>query len=253
LVGVDLSARMLEHAARRGVYERLERADLIEFLRANRGGFDVVVAGDVLCYFGDLGPFAQCALASLRAEGLLGFSVERAGEDELGDREESGYIIRHHGRYAHTCRHIKHAFRGGTLHLAEVALRLELGEAVGGYWVSAKRKGHARTIATRDAILDQLNAPDKKTQFAALEKVEYVGDRSLVKNVARLLDDPAPVTVWVAGGPHQVVLRLNDAAAKVIAVLLRQPFSFQLSSYRPCTDAEIQEIKAYLQSHRLLP
>jgi predicted TPR repeat methyltransferase len=149
LVGVDLSARMLEHAARRGVYERLERADLVEFLHANPGGFDVVVAGDVLCYFGDLGLFAQSALASLRAEGLLGFSVERAGTDELGDRRESGYIIRHHGRYAHTCRHIKHAFRGARLRLAEVVLRLELGEAVGGYWVSAKRKGHGRTAGMR--------------------------------------------------------------------------------------------------------
>ena len=149
LVGVDLSARMLEQAARRGVYERLERADLIEFLRANRGGFDVVVAGDVLCYFGDLGPFAQGALASLRAEGLLGFSVERAGDDELGDRKESGYLLRHHGRYAHTSRHIKHAFGGGTIRLAEIAVRLELGEAVGGYWVSAQRKGHARTIERR--------------------------------------------------------------------------------------------------------
>lgn len=58
--------------------------------------------------------------------------------------------------------------------------------------------------------------------------------------------------VLTASDKARVVLKLKDAAAKVIAVLLNQPFTFKLSSYRVCTDAEIQEIKAYLHKQRLL-
>lgn len=106
--------------------------------------------------------------------------------------------------------------------------------------------------AARRAILEQLNSPDKKKQFEALEKIEYVNDRNLVKNISRLLDNSSPVMVLMASETARVVLRLKDAAAKVIAVLLKQPFTFKLPSYRVCTDAEIQEIKAYLQKQRLV-
>lgn len=149
LIGVDLSPQMLEQAARRGIYHRLEQENVIEFLGANAGAFDVVVAGDVLCYFGDLGEFARHATASLRTEGRLGFSIERAEQGEAGDPASSGCVIRHHGRYAHSRRHIQRAFEGWALTFAEVVLRLESGQPVGGYWVSAKRKGHGRTAGMR--------------------------------------------------------------------------------------------------------
>lgn len=139
LVGVDLSAGMLEHAARRGVYERLERAELVEFLRSNPNSFDVVVAGDVLCYFGDLGDFAHHAMGSLRAGGWLGFSVERAAQAQRGQPEAAPFVLQHHGRYAHTCQHVRHVLNGAALSLTEFVLRLELGQPVAAYWVSARR------------------------------------------------------------------------------------------------------------------
>lgn len=103
----------------------------------------------------------------------------------------------------------------------------------------------------RAVILNQLNSPDRKKQFEALEKIEYINDRNLVKKIAWLLDNSSPVMVLTASAKARVVLRLKDATAKVIAVLLKQPFTFKLSSYRVCTDAEIQEIKAYIQNQCL--
>lgn len=153
LFGVDLSSGMLEHAARRGIYEKLERADLLEFLRSYPGRFDVVVAGDVLCYFGDISAFVQYAMASLREGGQLGFSVEGAREDEIVDHDNLGYIIQHHGRYAHTCRHIKHALRGVASRFKKIVLRLEFGQSVHGYWVSAKHANYCRPSDGSEALL----------------------------------------------------------------------------------------------------
>jgi predicted TPR repeat methyltransferase len=50
LEGVDLSARMIEAARRRGVYDRLSIASLEERLAASEAEFDLIAAADVLCY-----------------------------------------------------------------------------------------------------------------------------------------------------------------------------------------------------------
>jgi predicted TPR repeat methyltransferase len=139
LIGVDLSPNMLELATRREVYDRLERADLVEFLHANPGGFDVVFAGDVLCYFGDLRTFARPAIECLRRNGWVGFSVERAGDNGRKNGAVSAYRLQNHGRYAHTRQHLRNAFKRAELHISEVVLRLELGQPVNGYLASAKR------------------------------------------------------------------------------------------------------------------
>lgn len=132
LIGVDLSSAMLAQARERGKYDRLIESEIVCFLRDHVEEFDVIVAADVLCYAGDLGPFCEHALASLRPGGRLAFSVERS--DDGG----SGYVIRSHGRYAHTGAHIRDALRAsGTVEISEVVLRLESGSPVEGYWVSA--------------------------------------------------------------------------------------------------------------------
>lgn len=59
LVGVDLSDKMLQHAARRGVYSRLYAVDVVEALRQNLdGSYHVVVATDVV-YVADIRPFVK--------------------------------------------------------------------------------------------------------------------------------------------------------------------------------------------------
>jgi SAM-dependent methyltransferase len=54
MVGVDLSQGMLSHAHRRAVYDELHCRELSTYLDSCAEKFDVVLAADVFCYFGDL-------------------------------------------------------------------------------------------------------------------------------------------------------------------------------------------------------
>ena len=76
LIGVDLSPAMLEKAANRQVYDRLEAVDFMEVLRRGGHTYDLLVAADVLIYVGDLAPTFAAARTSLRAGGMFAFTVE---------------------------------------------------------------------------------------------------------------------------------------------------------------------------------
>lgn len=94
LEGIDLSARMLAEARGKGIYDRLEQAELVAFLGADRGGIDLLTAADVLIYCGELRPVLAAALAALAPGGLFGFSLEL--------HEHAGTLLqRRQLRYAH--------------------------------------------------------------------------------------------------------------------------------------------------------
>ncbi len=93
LTGVDLSSKMLEQAAKRGVYDALDCEELTVFLRHGRAPFHLIVAADVLIYFGDLGSVFSAAASALKSGGLFACSTEwQAGE---------GYRLQPSGRFAH--------------------------------------------------------------------------------------------------------------------------------------------------------
>ncbi len=54
LTGIDISARMLQWAERRNVYDRLVLGDYVHYLSARQEPCDVVLAADVFIYAGDL-------------------------------------------------------------------------------------------------------------------------------------------------------------------------------------------------------
>jgi len=95
LAGVDLSARMLERARELGVYDRLEHADIAEFLARADERHDLVLAADVFIYVGDLGP-VFAALERVMARGVFCFTVE-ALADAGGD-----FALLPSLRYAHS-------------------------------------------------------------------------------------------------------------------------------------------------------
>lgn len=139
LVGVDLSSAMISRASGRGVYDEVVERELVSFLLDRPDSFDVIVAGDVLCYFGDLAPFCHAAMAALGPGGRLAFSIEAAAEEEEAAR---GYLIRGHGRYAHTRSHADASLAGADrVRVTDAVLRLEAGSPVQGYWVEATRNG----------------------------------------------------------------------------------------------------------------
>ena len=61
LEGVDLSGAMLDEAGRKGLYDRLEKAELTDFLRGHSGNVELMTAADVLNYCGALPPILAAA------------------------------------------------------------------------------------------------------------------------------------------------------------------------------------------------
>ena len=138
LTGCDLSSGMLDKAAGRRVYDDLQHAELVAFLRDHPESQDALVCADTLCYFGALGPAMAAAHGALRPGGIFVFTVEA-----LGDDGEAPYHLQPHGRYAHRQAHVHAAIEAASLHvetLDAVGLRLEAGKPVSGWLVAARRR-----------------------------------------------------------------------------------------------------------------
>lgn len=78
LVGTDISARMLELAAARGIYARLVECDFLEWLAGEPAGqYRIVMAADVLNYIGDLAPLLRLIAPILEPGGAFVLSLEK--------------------------------------------------------------------------------------------------------------------------------------------------------------------------------
>ena len=94
LSGVDLSPRMIAKSRERNIYDSLMAGSIEDALEGQEQSFDLIVAGDVFVYVGDLSSiFLGCARA-LCPGGLMAFSTERADGD--------AYRLCPTGRYAHS-------------------------------------------------------------------------------------------------------------------------------------------------------
>jgi len=139
LDGVDVSAKMLERARTRGIYDALHAGELTQFLAARPAAYDVLVAADVFVYIGSLQPAFVAARDALRPDGLLAFTVEAL--------DDGDYVLQPTRRYAHSRRYIEHladahglASRGMTRR----TLRLNGDVEVQGYvavFAARKRRG----------------------------------------------------------------------------------------------------------------
>jgi predicted TPR repeat methyltransferase len=76
LTGVDIAEKMLAHAKEKGIYDVLAKAELIEFLKQNKQHYDLVIAADVLPYFGDLGALFKSIYDHLSPDGYFIFTIE---------------------------------------------------------------------------------------------------------------------------------------------------------------------------------
>jgi predicted TPR repeat methyltransferase len=133
LVGCDLSAAMLKQAERRGLYDQLVHGELTAFLHGRRLAFDLLVAADTLCYFGDLRALAVAAAAALRPGGHIVFTVEASNDGDV--------VLQPNGRYAHGRSHVEAALRAsgfGVMRCDRRELRQEAGRAVAGDVVTAQ-------------------------------------------------------------------------------------------------------------------
>lgn len=135
LTGVDLSSGMLALARDKKVYDRLEEAEAMTYLRAvPEASLDLVLAADVFIYFHELMQVGPPAARALKTGGLIAFSVETHDGD--------GVILRDTLRYAHSEPHVREAMAAGGLELLVVEqawARREKGDEVPGLVVVARR------------------------------------------------------------------------------------------------------------------
>ena len=145
LVGVDLSANMLEKARARNIYHRLEHSDLLPMMRGEQAAsYDVIIAADVFEYLGRLDDIVGEAKRLLRAGGFFLFSVEaleaRAGAVDAERRQD--YELNRTGRYAHSKSYLQRMADGNgfeSLKLISTTLRLEKGLPLSA-WAAVWRK-----------------------------------------------------------------------------------------------------------------
>ncbi len=116
LAGCDLSEGMLRLAHARRIYDTLHQAELVHYLDTQPPAFDVVVAADTLCYFGELGDAMAAASRALRPGGWLIFTVEALDGDS-----QPGHQLRPTGRYAHSADYVRSRGRCGRTRAARDA------------------------------------------------------------------------------------------------------------------------------------
>jgi predicted TPR repeat methyltransferase len=136
LVGIDLSPKMLEKARLRNEYDELLIGEVTAYLRTRTAAFDLLVAADVLVYFGALEAVASAAHAALRPGGRLAFTVER------NDDAASGWHLNANGRYAHSGPYLRAlaATNGFSIETLDATVpRHEGGKPVEGYLAVLRR------------------------------------------------------------------------------------------------------------------
>lgn len=137
LSGVDLSGGMLVKADARRCYDTLTKGELTAFIAAQSGKYDAIISADTLVYFGPLEAVFSASRTALQTKGLLIFTVEQLP----ADRDETGFAINPHGRYAHGRQYIESALASTGFELSHIAaadLRNEGGEPVKGWVVTAQ-------------------------------------------------------------------------------------------------------------------
>jgi predicted TPR repeat methyltransferase len=166
ITGVDASPGMLALAAGKGLYAELAEADVIDTLRRDGQAWRVMLAADLLCYFGALDALFCAAFVRLQPGGLFLFSVERTpgGDPPLADlpasqasleRGEAGargqpagrmsgdWVLGPLGRYAHDPDYVLSAARAAGFSVIEArgeTLRREAGAPVAGLVVVLERR-----------------------------------------------------------------------------------------------------------------
>ena len=104
LDGVDLAPAMIARARAGGLYDALEVGDVVAAMAARPpASVDLITAGDVFCYLGDLAPVFAAAARVAAPGAVFVFTTETVGEDETGGE----VVLRDSLRWAHRPGHLE--------------------------------------------------------------------------------------------------------------------------------------------------
>jgi len=146
LEGIDLSAAMIAETARKGIYDRLDKAELTAALNTRPSQSDLITAADVFIYCGALGPVLSGLSAALQPGGLAAFSLE------AHDGEEAVFL-RPSLRYAHGVDATRDALVVAgfeVLRFETEVLRFDRGEPVTGMLIVVRRPPVELTAANSE-------------------------------------------------------------------------------------------------------
>ena len=137
LVGVELSGKMIEEAAKHGLYQRFHQVNLRDALAATPPDqYDVIAAADVFIHVGELATVVADAFKVLRPGGLFLFSCEKT------ESNEADLVFRATWRYAHgeaSIRDLCVAAGYSSVKIESLVLRTEAGLPVQGFVCHAER------------------------------------------------------------------------------------------------------------------
>jgi predicted TPR repeat methyltransferase len=128
LEGIDLSTGMLAKARERGVYDALRAGEITAELAASTAHHDLIIAVDVLVYFGALEVLFEHVARRLAPGGLFAFTVEKS--------DAPGYRLLPTARYAHHLDYLRDRARAAGLRPVverEETLRRQAGQPVIGH------------------------------------------------------------------------------------------------------------------------
>jgi predicted TPR repeat methyltransferase len=141
--GIDVSPRMLERARAKGLYSSLREARLPAALHDDTTTWRLILAGDVLCYFGALDDMFRAVFARTRPGGRFIFSLEELLPDHNSAMlHDTDWAAGRMGRHAHAAEYVAataaaSGFR--CLRLDRETLRYEAGGPVAGLLVVLER------------------------------------------------------------------------------------------------------------------
>jgi predicted TPR repeat methyltransferase len=146
IVGVDLSPRMLAAATAKRLYAELHETDLLSFLAESATPWRLIIAADVLIYFGALEEALTAVHAALEPGGWFIFTVEELLPHFNGTVPGNGsWALGWQGRYAHTVDYITAAAgtAGFAIRTLECqTLRFEADAPVAGIYIVLERARH---------------------------------------------------------------------------------------------------------------
>ncbi len=138
LTGVDLSEKMLEVAKEKNVYNQLICEDIETYLQHSKNFSDLIIAGDVFTYFGDLFSVFKQISKHLDSHGHFIFSVTE------NQHNDSPWFLHSSGRFQHKEEYVKNTLEKCGLKIEEnqhEILRTEAGKKVWGYiFIASKIK-----------------------------------------------------------------------------------------------------------------
>jgi predicted TPR repeat methyltransferase/thioredoxin-like negative regulator of GroEL len=144
--GVDLSPRMLDHARVKRIYTELREGDIIADLTTHQRCWPLIIAADVLCYFGALEELLAAVHDRLEPGGWFVFSVEQILADHDGVVPGNGnWALQRQGRYAHAESYLYEVVRAAgfrVLRIDRPVVRQEAGAAVPGLLLAIERIRH---------------------------------------------------------------------------------------------------------------